>query len=375
MRTTRIRWAVACAAVLLAALVPLLSGTTRSSDHGAKAAAGQEFPPALAAHLSDLAKAIPGNGGEPDGEGPAGADVAKLQELAYPAPDIPLGWLSNSRSAFSNAQGRHFPRKGKEGVWSTVGPDKALYPFFDLRDLSLYVPNAYVAASRINAMAIDPNCRQGRCTMWIGPAGGGIWRTSNALAPSPKWTYLSGSFAINSIGSIALDPRDPTATRSGSARVRRTRAAAAACTGRASTSRPTAATTGPARSDRACSAAAASARSRSTRATRRRCTCRRPSRCTATRPCAAPASPGWSSPGPGCGASTSRPTAGRTGRTSTAARRTRRTAPTPIRHSSRPTPVRARRAASGRSCSTRRTRTSSTRRRTREASGDRPTRA
>ena len=47
--------------------------------------------------------------------------------------------------------------------------------------------------------------------MWITPAGGGVWRTENALAPNPKWKYLAGSFGINSAGSITIDPNDPSA--------------------------------------------------------------------------------------------------------------------------------------------------------------------
>jgi hypothetical protein len=45
--------------------------------------------------------------------------------------------------------------------------------------------------------------------MWISPAGGGVWRTNNALDGQPHWTYVSGSFGINAIGSLALDPNDP----------------------------------------------------------------------------------------------------------------------------------------------------------------------
>ena len=79
-----------------------------------------------------------------------------------------------------------------------------------MRDLTQYVPNAYYAASRINAMAISPSCRPGHCRMWIAPAGGGVWRTENALADTPSWKYLTGAFEINAIGSITLDPNDST---------------------------------------------------------------------------------------------------------------------------------------------------------------------
>jgi hypothetical protein len=167
------------------------------------------MPPALARHLERL-QSLPGNAGEPS-EGPGGAEEAKLEQLAYPDSDIPLSRLNAERAAAKAVKSRPFPSgKGRLGSWISVGPKNALYPFFGMRDLGLYVPNAYYAASRIDAMALAPNCQPGHCRMWIGPAGGGIWRTENALADEPSWKYLSGSFEINSIGAMTLDPNDPT---------------------------------------------------------------------------------------------------------------------------------------------------------------------
>src|SRR6266511_39670 len=144
-------------------------------------------------------------------EGPADADAAKLAQLAYPAADIPLAQLNAARVAFTKAEKKGFPKgKGKPGTWLSVGPNQAEYPLTEFRNLTSYVPNRYLAGSRINALAIDPNCHAGDCRMWIGPAGGGVWRTKNALAGNTKWQYLSGSFEINSIGSITVDPTDST---------------------------------------------------------------------------------------------------------------------------------------------------------------------
>src|SRR5437660_1060354 len=39
---------------------------------------------------------------------------------------------------------------------------------------------------------------------------GGIWRADNGLATSPNWTFVSGSFTTNAIGTMTLDPSDPT---------------------------------------------------------------------------------------------------------------------------------------------------------------------
>ncbi len=166
-------------------------------------------PLARARHVEKLAKAIPGNGGETP-NGPAGAAEDAFQQRAFPDADIPLERLLAARSAAANLKSRDFPTgKGRPGTWVTVGPSEAIYPLTPLRTSSVYVPNTYDAASRTTALAISPGCVTGHCTLWASPAGGGIWRTKNALEGEPNWTFLSASFAINSVGSIAVDPNDP----------------------------------------------------------------------------------------------------------------------------------------------------------------------
>jgi hypothetical protein len=195
------------ALAVLVISVALGSGPPADSGQQDQAIAGDvAYPPTLAARLERLA-AIPGNGGESD-KGPGGSADAALSALAYPEADIPLARLVTERSAAETVNG-HSPHRPSQG-WTSVGPSTALYPFSPLRTLGNYVPNEYPAASRIDAIAMASTCEPGNCRLWIGPAGGGIWRTNDALAQQPSWTYLSGSFAINAIGSIALDPNDPT---------------------------------------------------------------------------------------------------------------------------------------------------------------------
>jgi hypothetical protein len=192
---------VAAAAAAVVAFSQGSSGTTQAVRLG-----GGDMPPALARHLESL----PGNGGE-SAEGPGSAEAAELAALAYPGADIPLASIQAADAAAASIRGRAFPSgKGRPGTWVSIGPRDAEYPLFDPRNIGLYVPNKYIAASRINAMAIAPDCNPGHCRLWVGPAGGGIWRTDNALAGVPSWQFLSGLFKINAIGSIALDPNDPT---------------------------------------------------------------------------------------------------------------------------------------------------------------------
>lgn len=169
------------------------------------------MPLALSRHLEDLQKTLPGNGGESD-RGPGGYAAEKLSRMAYPATDIRLQQLSGARAAFSriSAKSLSAPRSATAGTWSAYGPSKAKVPFFAPRDATLYTPDKYYAAGRTTCMAISNTCTKQSCRLWIGAAGGGIWRTDKALQKKPKWVYLAQSFAINSVGSIALDPNDAT---------------------------------------------------------------------------------------------------------------------------------------------------------------------
>jgi len=169
----------------------------------------ENMPPALAKRLERL-KSIPGAGGEsPDGR--LAADAEKFLALAFPSDDIPLANLEAARSASTRLKGKGFPSgKGRKGTWVSVGPNTALYPATIFRNSFSYVPASYVAGGRTTALAIDPNCSPGHCRIWMYAAGGGIWRTKNALNGQPSWEFLSGSFGIQSGSSIVLDPNDPT---------------------------------------------------------------------------------------------------------------------------------------------------------------------
>ena len=62
---------------------------------------------------------------------------------------------------------------------------------------------SYVTSGRVTGLAIDSaTCNASFCRAWVAAAGGGIWRTDNVLAATPSWTFVSGSFATNAIGTL-----------------------------------------------------------------------------------------------------------------------------------------------------------------------------
>jgi hypothetical protein len=163
------------------------------------------MPPALSEHLRKLAETRIGNGGL---SGPGGAAEEAFQQRAYPDTDIPLERILGARAGHANISGRNF-RDDRPGRWESFGPSFALYPLTPLRNFTVYMPNNYPAGGRTTSLALSSHCRADRCTLWVGPAGGGIWRTRDALDDNPKWEYLSSVFEINSVGSIESDPNDP----------------------------------------------------------------------------------------------------------------------------------------------------------------------
>ena len=46
--------------------------------------------------------------------------------------------------------------------------------------------------------------------LYIGAVNGGVWRTANALASTPVWTFISGDLSSQSIGALEFDPTDAT---------------------------------------------------------------------------------------------------------------------------------------------------------------------
>lgn len=87
-------------------------------------------------------------------------------------------------------------------VWTSLGPETVLQ--------SAASGLAQSVSGRVSTLAISPLCeRQGACRLWVGTAGGGVWRTDDALSTvDPRWQWIGRGLGTNSIGSLALDPND-----------------------------------------------------------------------------------------------------------------------------------------------------------------------
>ena len=122
-------------------------------------------------------------------------------ERAYPASPRSLQVVRASNAAYWVFRGIAYDgaESTGESTWSSLGPE-----------VSLSGGDENVSG-RVAALAISPTCRlNGPCRLWVGAAGGGVWRTDDAMhVTDPKWRWVGRGLGTNSIGALGLDPNDP----------------------------------------------------------------------------------------------------------------------------------------------------------------------
>ncbi len=187
-RIFAVLWTTLAAAVLLALVFGRGSGPSSAKPAFAMKSAALHEP------------ARAGNDGE---EGDEGGTVEAYMDRAYPASTISIEQIQASIAANKKVEARGAKLGSK---WDFVGPDTL--DVDRLGTQSFIKPTQW--SGRITAMAVDPKCKPQECTLYVAAAGGGVWRSKNALAPTPTWKFISDGIPTNAIGAIAIDPNDPT---------------------------------------------------------------------------------------------------------------------------------------------------------------------
>jgi len=137
------------------------------------------------------------------GEGPVDSYEAYLSaSKTYPANVIPPGFVQNAKATFEKIA-KQGDSNGNNH-WDAYGPlQNAIEP-----GVLSFTGATSATASRITKLVVAPTCVPGNCRLWATAAGGGVWRTNDALAATPSWTWLDGGLLTNSIGTIVADPND-----------------------------------------------------------------------------------------------------------------------------------------------------------------------
>jgi hypothetical protein len=173
------------------------SSSTRATYRVAKANEIQGIGSRNEASESDRA-----GGPSAAGEDPSAAAKEEYRNQSYPAPYTPFQLTRNAQKAWVKTKARGVGSGPKTpGNWALAGPSNANFP-----DVLTFSGASYTTSGRITALAVDPNCTQSSCRAWAAAAGGGVWRTNNALSGNGvSWTFISGSFATNAIGALTYD--------------------------------------------------------------------------------------------------------------------------------------------------------------------------
>jgi hypothetical protein len=122
---------------------------------------------------------------------------------AYPAAYIPQAITEASYRNWTNfkAADAKAPKIGTQlKQWNLLPLTSQLFPA-----VLTFSGREYYDSGRITALAIASTCQPGNCRLWVAAAGGGVWRTDDAMAATPNWTFISGSFATNAIGVLTYD--------------------------------------------------------------------------------------------------------------------------------------------------------------------------
>ena len=219
---TYLRFSAGCAFFAAAAALALVATSTSVLTTKADATVTTLSKASVQDSISD-------NGAErsaQDGSfgSPLTAALEQAMKRAYPAAETPFSAQINSIVGFKSFMARSasntssttsekgkLSRKNKKqppeaprfNTWSPTGPFLATDP-----SILTFSGAATTVSGRITALALDTGnvCNASFCRLWVGAAGGGVWRTTNALASNPSWTFLTSlNVMSNAIGSMYYD--------------------------------------------------------------------------------------------------------------------------------------------------------------------------
>jgi hypothetical protein len=159
-------------------------------------------------------------GGDPDqqgasqeqtvGEGPDTFEAWLSAQRTYPANVIPPAVADSAQTAFEDIAKKD-AKNGDPGAkgrkWQLFGPTSgATEP-----GVISFSGATNDTASRITALLVSPDCGDhgDHCRVWVGAAGGGVWRTDDALGDNPDWKQVKpDQLDQNSVGTLTLDASD-----------------------------------------------------------------------------------------------------------------------------------------------------------------------
>ena len=141
---------------------------------------------------------------KPDKFSPLGFDDLRAYEQAFPGLPGSVEVARASAARYWVFRGVAYRGPQPQGaVWTSLGP---------LSTTEGGASGSGNFSGRVSALAISPTCAlNGPCRLWVGTAGGGVWRSDDAMHPEDAgWRWIGAGLGTNSIGSLLVDPNDET---------------------------------------------------------------------------------------------------------------------------------------------------------------------
>ena len=132
----------------------------------------------------------------------AAAEREMYDNQAYPGKYVSYNQAMNAYQSWSGVSNAIAPNLYNS--WKQVGPVVGNVP-----GVVTYTGRPTTVSGRETALAISSPCTTALCRVWVGAAGGGVWISTDALAPVPHWTPSSRGIPSNAIGSLFIDPATP----------------------------------------------------------------------------------------------------------------------------------------------------------------------
>jgi hypothetical protein len=142
-------------------------------------------------------------GSDDNEDNPDAAAAAQLAgDVAFPATKVGADQILGAQNAFKNLY-NGWGTDDNRSAWKPVGPSTT-----NVSEFWTYTGDPSVTSGRITALGIGSVCHPGDCRLYLGAAGGGVWRTDDALATPPAWKSVSLGLFTNAIGSLWVDPKN-----------------------------------------------------------------------------------------------------------------------------------------------------------------------
>lgn len=141
-------------------------------------------------------------GGEGSAEVLSGPNQEQYDARAFPRTAVAPAQQAGSRAAFvavtKKGKGKGKGKGGPAtGTWSFAGPTTGA-----VEPEATYTGTPANVAGRTTAMALAPGCSPTACTLYVASAGGGVWRSADALSATPTWTPIGSDIPSGAIGDM-----------------------------------------------------------------------------------------------------------------------------------------------------------------------------